>query len=163
MTITVLHLRRLDELAEAALRARIERGERTGPGIDEIRLRDLARRPSLGWSAERIEEIRASGRSGIYLRACEAVRRSAAQALYASGGYRPVARVAGATLDTAYVLTNHVEVAWHQAGDGRVTVIGDEPPASTAPGDLLRDDDTGEIHLCIGDGFSNLGRLADAV
>ncbi len=75
--------------------------------------------PSLGWSAERIEDTQRTRHSGFYLQACEVVRRSAAIQLHAEGGYAPVARIAGRTLDAAYTLTNHGDAAWHETDDDR--------------------------------------------
>jgi hypothetical protein len=158
MTITVFHLRRLDELTEMALLARLSRGE-TAPEVVVMLLRERVRRPSLGWSVEQLEAAAANPiRRKQYLRLLGQQQRNFANALYASDTYVPVATVAG-DLTLAYSLTNSHDGAWTESTDPRLTVLVEEPTASSHIGDLFRDDATGHMHLCTSDGFCDLGTL----
>lgn len=163
MTITVLHMRRLDPLTESVLLTRYHRGERKGDGLAEITMREQVRSPSLGWSLEQLEEAsRDPTLRRRYVAGLALLRRSWAAALYREQGYVPVARVATADLGSAFTLTSSYEGPWTESRDPRLTVLDPSRATSTQVGDLLRDDVTGEIHLCAGDGYVNLGVLDHA-
>lgn len=159
--ITVLHMRRIDTLTQMALRARMERGE-TSEATLEMTLRERTRRPSLGWTAEQIEALADDpGRRRLYFRRLGLLQQSAARLLYAAGGYEAVAEIADADLTAAYALTSfHPDAPdWTQRADARVRVLAAAQPFDSGIGDLFRDEATGEVHLCLADGFVSLGRL----
>jgi hypothetical protein len=159
MTITVLHMRRLDPLTESVLMTRYHRGERKGPDLAEIGMREQVRSPSLGWSLEQLEEASRDPVRQSYVAGLALLRRSWATALYLEQGYVPVAQIATDDLGTAFTLTSSYEGPWTEGRDPRLTVLDASRATSSQVGDLLRDDATGEIHLCAGDGYVNLGVL----
>lgn len=64
--------------------------------------------------------------------------------LFVSGGtdnapnYNRVARIETADIDTAYYLTNHIDSAWNENDDERVTVYGAGlPKRSSSIGDIF--------------------------
>lgn len=163
MTLTVLQMRRLDPLTESVLVARYHRGERKGKDLVEITMREGARSPSLGWSVEQLEAVsRDPALRKSYFAGLALLRRSWATALYLDSGYVPVARITSGDLNTAFALTNSFEGPWTEGRDPRLTVLDATRATSSQPGDLIRDDATGEIHLCDGDGFVSLGVLDQA-
>jgi hypothetical protein len=161
MTITVLHMRRIDTLTQMAMTARIARND-PSPDLTEMRLREKVRRPSLGWSAEEIEALSGDpARTRLYFRRLALMQRSAARLLYEAGGYEAVATIDAPDLRTAYDLTScHPDrMDWTQGNDPRVTVLPAARPFDSGVGDLFRDEATGDIHLCMAEGYENLGPM----
>jgi hypothetical protein len=70
-------------------------------------------------------------------------------------GYRLVADVDTEDLETAFLLTNHVERAW-QENEGVFAYV--KCCRSTSPGDVLVTPD-GKAHLCLDIGWRELGEV----
>ncbi len=158
MTITVFHLRHLDQLTQMALSARLARGD-VSPEVTMMGLREKVRHPSLNWSVERLEEVAKNPLlRRQYFRLLRNQHIAFAAALYALDGYVAVAEVEG-DLELAYKLTNSYEDPWKEANDARVRPTPEARNESSDVGDLFRDNATGVIYLCARDGFEVLGNL----